>query len=148
MVRDIVLVEDNPTDVELILDSLRTHGLSERVDVLRDGQEALEYFAGTGKYAGRDVCALPKVILLDLKLPKVDGIEVLRSIRADQRTRTVPVVILTSSNEYRDRELGYQLGANSYIVKPIDFDTFSETVAQIGLYWVSMNSVPEGGACG
>ena len=143
MVRDIILVEDNPTDVELILDALRTHGLSERVRVLRDGQQALDYVAGAGNCAGQDVPPLPKVFLLDLKLPKFDGHEVLRRIRADERTKTVPVVILTSSNQHRDRLLSYELGASSYIVKPIDFDAFSDTVAEIGLYWVLMNAVAE-----
>lgn len=98
-VPDIILVEDNPNDAELAIDALETHGLAHRVKVLRDGQEALDYFSGTGKYAGRDVCDRPKVVLLDLKLPKVDGIDVLASIRADERTRTLPVVVLTSSNE-------------------------------------------------
>ncbi len=141
-VMDIILVEDNPCDAELTLDALQTHRLANRVKVLRDGQEALDYFSGTGKYAGRDVCQRPRVVLLDLKLPKVDGLDVLRSIRADERTRTMPVVVLTSSNEHRDRIRSYDLGVNSYIVKPVDFDKFADAVAEIGLYWVLMNEVP------
>jgi two-component system response regulator len=141
-VLDIILVEDNPDDVELTLDALKTHKLSNRVKVLRDGEEALDYFFGMGKYAGRDVCDRPKVILLDLKLPKVDGLEVLRRIRSDERTKTLPVVVLTSSNEQKDRIESYQLGVNSYIVKPVEFDSFARAVAQIGFYWVLMNKVP------
>jgi two-component system response regulator len=141
-VLDIILVEDNPDDVELTLDALKTHKLSNRVKVLRDGEEALDYFFGTGKYAGRDVCDRPKVILLDLKLPKVDGLEVLRRIRSDERTKTLPVVVLTSSNEQKDRIESYQLGVNSYIVKPVEFDSFARAVAQIGFYWVLLNKVP------
>jgi len=139
---DIILVEDNPNDVELTLDALQTHRLSNRVKVLRDGEEALDYFFGKGKYAGRDVSDRPKVVLLDLKLPKVDGLDVLRNLRADERTKTLPVVVLTSSNEHRDRVRSYDLGVNSYIVKPVDFDNFADAVAEIGLYWVLMNKVP------
>jgi two-component system, response regulator len=141
-VLDIILVEDNPDDVELTLDALKTHKLSNRVKVLRDGEEALDYFFGTGKYADRDVCDRPKVILLDLKLPKVDGLEVLRRIRSDERTKTLPVVVLTSSNEQKDRIESYQLGVNSYIVKPVEFDSFARAVAQIGFYWLLLNKVP------
>jgi two-component system, response regulator len=141
-VLDIILVEDNPADAELTIDALQTHRLSNRVKLLKDGQEALDYFFGTGKYAGRDVCDRPKVVLLDLKLPKIDGLDVLRSLRADERTRTLPVVVLTSSNEHRDRIKSYDLGVNSYIVKPVDFDKFADAVAEIGLYWVLMNEVP------
>ena len=141
-VLDIILVEDSPTDVELTLDALQTHRLSNRVKVLRDGEEALDYFFGTGKYAGRDLCDRPKVVLLDLKLPKVDGLDVLRRIRADERTKTLPVVVLTSSNEHRDRIRSYDLGVNSYIVKPVEFDKFADAVAEIGLYWVLMNKAP------
>ena len=141
-VLDIILVEDNPNDVELTLDALQTHRLANRVKVLRDGEEALEYFFCTGKYAGREVGERPKVVLLDLKLPKVDGLEVLKSLRADERTKTLPVVVLTSSNEHKDRVRSYDLGVNSYIVKPVDFDNFADAVAEIGLYWVLMNKVP------
>jgi len=139
---DIILVEDNPNDVELTLDALQTHRLANRVKVLRDGEEALDYFFGKGKYAGRDVSDRPKVVLLDLKLPKVDGLDVLRNLKADERTKTLPVVVLTSSNEHRDRVRSYDLGVNSYIVKPVDFDNFADAVAEIGLYWVLMNKVP------
>jgi two-component system, response regulator len=141
-VLDIILVEDNPNDAELTLDALQTHRLANHVKVLKDGQEALDYFFGTGKYAGRDVCERPKVVLLDLKLPKVDGLDVLRQLRADERTKTLPVVVLTSSNEHKDRIKSYDLGVNSYIVKPVEFDKFTDAVAEIGLYWVLMNKVP------
>ena len=139
---DVILVEDNPCDEELTLDALQTHNLANRVKVLRDGQEALDYLFGTGPYAGRDLHERPKVVLLDLKLPKVDGIEVLRRIRSDERTRTLPVVILTSSNEHRDRIRSYDLGVNSYIVKPVEFEKFASAVATLGFYWVLMNSAP------
>ena len=139
---DIILVEDNPSDAELALDSLQTEGLADSVKVLRDGQEALDYFFGEGKYAGRDLSDRPKVILLDLKLPKVDGLDVLRRLRADDRTRTLPIVVLTSSNEHRDRVRSYALGVNSYVVKPVEFDKFAKAVSKIGLYWVRMNRPP------
>jgi two-component system response regulator len=141
-VLDIILVEDNPADAELTLDALQTHRLANRVKVLKDGQEALDYFFGMGKYAERDVRERPKVVLLDLKLPKVDGLDVLRQLRADERTKTLPVVVLTSSNEHKDRIKSYDLGVNSYIVKPVEFDKFTDAVAEIGLYWVLMNKVP------
>lgn len=139
---DVILVEDNPCDEELTLDALQTHKLANRVKVLRDGQEALDYLFGTGRYEGRDLCERPKVVLLDLKLPKVDGIEVLRRIRGDERTRTLPVVVLTSSNEHRDRIQSYDLGVNSYIVKPVEFEKFADAVSTLGFYWVLMNSAP------
>ena len=139
---DIILVEDNPSDVELTLDALQTHRLSNRVKVLRDGQEALDYLFCTGAYAGREACEQPKVVLLDLKLPKIDGLDVLRRLRADERTKALPVVVLTSSNEHRDRIKSYDLGVNSYIVKPVEFDKFAEAVAEIGFYWVLMNKTP------
>jgi len=139
---DIILVEDNPSDAELALDALQTHGLADSVKVLRDGQEALDYFFGEGKYAGRDLCDRPKVVMLDLKLPKVDGLDVLSRLRADERTRTLPVVVLTSSYEHRDRVRSYALGVNSYVVKPVEFDKFAKAVSKIGLYWVRMNRPP------
>lgn len=139
---DIVLVEDNPSDAELALDALQTGGLADRVKVLRDGQEALDYFFGEGKYAGRNTSDRPKVVLLDLKLPKVDGLDVLRCLRADERTRTLPIVVLTSSNEHRDRARSYALGVNSYVVKPVEFDKFAKAVSDIGLYWVRRNRPP------
>ena len=139
---DVILIEDNPDDVELTLDALKVHKLANRVKVLRDGEEALDYIFCTGQYADRDICACPKVILLDLKLPKVDGIEVLRRIRSDERAKTLPVVVLTSSNEQKDRIDSYELGVNSYIVKPVEFDNFAQAVADVGFYWVLLNKVP------
>jgi len=141
---EILLVEDNPNDVELTLHTLRAHNLANRVHVVRDGAEALEFIFGTEAYQGRIVKNGPKVILLDLKLPKVDGLEVLRRIRADERTRLFPVVILTSSREERDIVESYNLGVNSYIVKPVNFEQFTEAVRQVGLYWVLLNQPPVG----
>ncbi|MFB3924764.1 MAG: response regulator [Syntrophales bacterium] len=139
---DIVLVEDNPTDVELTLDALKRHNLANRVKVLRDGAEALDYVFGTGIYSGREMSKHPRIILLDLKLPKVDGLEVLRRIRSDERTRLIPVVVLTSSDQDYDRIESYRLGVNSYIVKPVEFENFAGAVAGIGFYWVLMNKAP------
>ena len=141
-VLDIILVEDNPFDAELTLDALQTHGLANHVKVLKDGQEALDYFFGTGEYTGQGSCRRPKVVLLDLKLPKVDGLDVLRRIRADERTKTLPIVVLTSSDEHKDRIRSYDLGVNSYIVKPVEFDKFADAVAEVGLYWVLLNKAP------
>jgi CheY-like chemotaxis protein len=140
---EIILVEDNPADVEMTLAALKERNLANKVHVLKDGAEALAYIINNVdcrlEQAGEHC---PKVILLDLKLPKVDGLEVLRRIRADDRTKSVPVVILTSSNEERDRIEGYKLGVNSYVVKPVDFDDFARAVAEIGCYWVLMNKPP------
>ena len=141
-VLDIILVEDNRDDIELTLDALKSNNLSNRVKILRDGEEALDYIFCKGKFADRDICDRPKVILLDLKLPKVNGIEVLRKIRSDERTKTLPVVILTSSDEQKDRIETYDLGVNSYIVKPVEFDNFAAAVANIGFYWVLLNKLP------
>jgi two-component system response regulator len=141
---EILLVEDNPNDVELALRALKKHNLANKVHVVKNGAEALEYIFGTGAYAGRDVNNRPKVILLDLKLPKVDGLEVLRRIKADERTKVIPVVVLTSSTEERDIVESYQLGVNSYIVKPIDFDKFIDAVSELGLYWLLLNQPPLG----
>lgn len=141
---EIVIVEDNATDLEMTLRALRRHNLANQVVVLSDGAEALEYIFGEGDYAGRDLAHRPRVILLDLKLPKVDGIEVLRRIKSDPRTRSTPVVVLTSSTEERDRLETYDLGANSFIVKPVDFDHFSEAISQVGLYWLILNHPPRG----
>jgi two-component system response regulator len=137
--RPILLVEDNPDDIELTLRAFRKRRILNPVVVLRDGQEALEYLFGTGRYADREPSGVPLVILLDLKLPRVDGLEVLRRIRADERTRMQPVVMLTSSVEEEDLIASYRLGVNSYIRKPVDFEQFVEVVGQIGLYWLLLN---------
>jgi len=138
----ILLVEDNPDDVELTLRALKKNNIANEVVVARDGEEALEYLAATGKYAGHAAADLPQVVLLDLKLPKVGGLEVLRVLRADPRTRLLPVVILTSSSEEPDIITSYQLGANSYIRKPVDFNQFLEAIRQLGLYWLLLNQAP------
>ncbi|HEX9761433.1 MAG TPA: response regulator [Candidatus Acidoferrales bacterium] len=143
---EILLVEDNPSDMELTLHALRRNNIANQIHVARDGEEALDYMFCRGRYAGRNANRPPKLILLDLKLPKVDGLEVLRQIKGDARTRAVPVVILTSSKEENDLTNGYRLGVNSYIQKPVDFDQFSETVRQLGLYWVIVNETPPAGA--
>ena len=139
---DILLVEDNPADAELALRALRKGKLVNHISWLKDGAEALEFIFRTGAYAGRPD-RNPKLILLDLKLPKVDGIEVLKRVKADERTRAIPVVMVTSSAEGRDVAQSYKLGVNSYIVKPVEFEQFSETVAKAGLYWMLMNKAPE-----
>ncbi len=140
--RLILLVEDNDDDVELTLRALRRNRVANRVDVVRDGAEALEYLFATGSYSGRDVRGAPNLVLLDLKLPKVGGLEVLERLRADPRTRRLPVVILTSSNVESDLARSYDLGANSYIRKPVDFTQFMEAVNQLGLYWLVLNEAP------
>lgn len=139
---EILLVEDNPSDVELTLHALRKHHLANRIQVVRDGAEALDFIFGTGAFVGRDLGETPRVILLDLKLPKLDGREVLRRIKADPRTRKIPVVMLTSSREERDIIESYHLGVNSYIVKPVDFARFAAAVEQLGLYWLLLNCPP------
>ena len=135
----ILLVEDNPDDEALTLRAFKRNHISNEVFVARDGVEALDYLFGTGEHKGRDISILPQVVLLDLKLPKVDGMEVLKQVKSDPRTRTIPIVIMTSSKEERDLAAGYNLGANSYIQKPVDFDQFRETVKSIGLYWLVIN---------
>ena len=140
--KTILLIEDNPDDEALTLRALKRNNILENVVVVRDGAEALDYLFASGRYAERDLAALPDVVLLDLKLPKVDGLEVLQRIRGDERTRRVPIVILTSSNEERDIINGYDSGANSYIRKPVDFNQFMEAVRQLGMYWLVMNVPP------
>ena len=140
---EIILVEDNPADVEMTLAALKERNLANKVHVLKDGAEALSYIMNNVDCRpGKADEHRPKVILLDLKLPKIDGLEVLRRIRSDERTKSVPVVILTSSNEERDRIEGYKLGVNSYVVKPVDFAEFARAVKEIGCYWVLMNKLP------
>ena len=139
---EILLVEDNPDDVALALHAFRKHKLANHIQVARDGAEALDFIFCTGAYAQRRIDNGPKLILLDLKLPLVDGIEVLRRLKADPRTRMLPVVVLTSSREERDIVASYQLGVNSYIVKPVDFEQFGEAVDQLGLYWLVLNQPP------
>ncbi len=138
----ILLVEDNPDDEALTVRALKKNKILNEVVVARDGVQALDYLFGQGPHAGRDTTETPQVVLLDLKLPKVDGLEVLRRLRADPRTRLLPVVILTSSNEDHDRINGYGLGANSYVRKPVDFDAFVTATAQLGLYWLVLNEPP------
>jgi two-component system response regulator len=140
--KTILLVEDNPDDEALTLRALKRNNILNEVIVARDGAEALDYLFARGVHGGRDAGKQPEVILLDLKLPKVDGLEVLQQIRQDERTRRLPVVILTSSNEERDIIAGYDLGANSYIRKPVDFNQFMEAVRQLGMYWLVLNVSP------
>jgi two-component system response regulator len=138
----ILLVEDNPDDEALTIRALNKNKVANRVVVARDGVEALDYLFGEGAHAGSDPREIPQVVLLDLKLPKLDGLGVLRRIRADARTKLLPVVILTSSNEEQDRISGYDLGANSYVRKPVDFDQFVAAALQLGLYWLVLNEPP------
>jgi two-component system response regulator len=138
----ILLVEDNPDDEELTLLAFKESKILNEVIVARDGEEALDYLFGTGKHAGRDLSVMPQLILLDLKLPKVDGLEVLKRLREERRTRLLPVVILTSSKEESDLISSYSLGVNSYIRKPVDFSQFIEAVNQLGLYWLVLNEAP------
>ncbi len=140
--KTILLVEDNPDDELLTLRALKKNNVFNRVVVARDGAQALDYLFGEGAYEGRDVSDIPRVVLLDLKLPKVDGLEVLRRLRADERTRLLPVVILTSSREQQDLLDGYGYGANSYVTKPVDFAQFSRAVEQLELYWLVLNESP------
>jgi two-component system, response regulator len=140
---DILMVEDNPDDEKLTLRALRKYQLTNRIHVVRDGQEALDYVFCTGAYADRDISDRPHVVLLDIKLPLIDGLEVLRRIKADDRTRTIPVVMLTSSREERDLVESYRLGVNSYIVKPVDFEQFTESARSLGMYWLLLNSPPK-----
>jgi CheY-like chemotaxis protein len=139
---EILIVEDTPQDLELTLRALRKAKLSNRIQVARDGAEALEFLFCEGQHAGRKIEDAPKVILLDLKLPKIDGIEVLRRIKADPRTKTIPVAVLTSSKEQKDVIESYQLGVNSYIVKPVNFEGFARSVQDLGMYWLLLNQSP------
>jgi CheY-like chemotaxis protein len=140
--RSILLVEDNPQDEMLTLRALRKVNLANQVDVVRDGQQALDYLAGEGEFAERRPAPLPAVVLLDLNLPRVGGLEVLQRLRSMPRTRVLPVVILTSSDEDRDRMRSYENGANSFVRKPLDFGEFAETVARLGVYWLATNEPP------
>jgi len=142
--KSILLVEDNPDDEALTLRALKKNNIHNRIVIARDGAAALDYLLGRGEHTGRDVLDLPQVVLLDLKLPKVDGFEVLRVLRATPHTKRLPVVVLTSSNEERDLLAGYDLGANSCVRKPVDFDEFMEAVRQLGLYWLILNEPPPG----
>jgi two-component system, response regulator len=139
---EILLVEDNPSDIELTLHVFEQHNITNKVHVVRDGIEALEFIFCTGRYAGRSLADGPRFILLDLKLPFVDGREVLRRVKADAATSAIPVVVITSSREERDVMESYHLGVNSYIAKPVDFEQLTETVRQIGLYWLIINEPP------
>ncbi|MCX5865173.1 MAG: response regulator [Deltaproteobacteria bacterium] len=138
----ILLVEDNPDDEALTLRALQKNNIINEVVVARDGVEALDFLFGTGVYAGRDLALMPEVILLDINLPKINGLEVLEKIRANERTRLLPVVILTTSNEEQDKIKSYSLGANSFIRKPVDFQQFSEAIRQLGVYWLVLNQGP------
>ncbi len=142
MGRTILLVEDNPDDVALTLRALKQYNVKNQVTVVRDGAEALDYLFATGAYADRDATTMPAVVILDLKLPKVDGLEVLQRMRTDERTKLTPVVVLTSSKEERDMVNSYKFGANSYVRKPVDFTQFVEAARQLGLYWLVVNEPP------
>src|SRR2546428_6245909 len=139
---EILLVEDNPTDIELTLRALTSRHLANQLFVCRDGAEAIDFFFGNAPNALRDIAVTPRAILLDLNLPKADGLDVLRRLKRDERTRTIPVVVLTSSAEQPDIAAAYRLGANSYIVKPVDFEAFSRAVSDLGLYWLLVNRPP------
>jgi CheY-like chemotaxis protein len=142
--RMIMVVEDNPDDEELTLRALKQSKIANEIIVTRDGSEALEFVFGEGQYAGRDLSRMPTVILLDLKLPKLNGLDVLQRLRADPRTKLIPVVVLTSSSEDEDMLKSYRLGANSYVRKPVEFSAFANAVSQLGLYWMLLNQPPPG----
>ncbi len=139
---EILLVEDNPSDIKLAMHAFQKNNIANHVKVLRDGAEALEYLFCTDRYAGRKQQSQPKIILLDLKLPLIDGLEVLRRLKSDAETKPIPVVVMTSSSEDRDMVESYQLGVNGYVQKPVDFDQFTNAVRQIGLFWLLVNKVP------
>jgi len=140
---DVLLVEDNPNDAELTKRALKKHNLANRLYLVEDGAEALDFLFGRGNYAHRDASHPPKVVLLDLKLPKVNGLEVLATIRADERTKQVPVVVVTSSREDPDIKAAYALGANGYVVKPVEFEPFAEAMSRLGLFWLLVNQPPK-----
>ncbi len=140
---DILLVEDNPRDAELTIRAFKKYNITNRLIVIEDGAEALDYFFCRGKYSQRDINDHPKVVLLDLKLPKVNGLEVLQIIKKDERTHMIPVVIVTSSQQDPDLKTAYEYGANSYVVKPVDFNTFAEAMSKLGLYWLLINQSPK-----
>ena len=140
---DILIVEDDPNDAELTIRALRKHNHSSSIYLVRDGVEAVDFIFAEGKYSDRDIYDKPKVILLDLKLPKLNGLEVLQRIKSDTRTKTINIVVLTSSKEDKDINEAYKFGANSYIVKPVDFDKFISSIADIGMYWLIVNQPPE-----
>ncbi len=139
---DILLIEDNPEDVEITLRAFQKHHVANKIHVVRDGEEAMECLFSTGRYAERSPCLNVRLILLDLKLPKVDGLEILQKCKADPRTKHIPIVVLTSSREEQDLARSYNYGVNSYVVKPVDFPQFSDAVRQLGLYWMLLNQVP------
>ncbi|HRV96107.1 MAG TPA: response regulator [Anaerolineae bacterium] len=139
---EILLVEDNPSDLELAMHALKKYNLANNIEIKRDGAEALDFIFCQGKYTERDIEEIPKIILLDLKLPKIDGLEVLNKIKSNPQTRNIPVVVMTSSNQERDIVESYELGVNSYIVKPVDFEQFADAVRNIGFYWLLLNEPP------
>jgi CheY-like chemotaxis protein len=143
---EILLVEDNPNDLELTLHALEKHNLANKIHIVRDGEEAMDFLFCRGAFSHRTFESPPKVVLLDLKLPKVDGLEILRAVKADTRTKAVPVVVMTSSKQQRDLIESYQLGVNSYIQKPINFQEFQEVIRQLGYYWLAINQPPPPGA--
>lgn len=140
---DILLVEDNPNDAELTIRALKKNNILNNILHLEDGEEVLHYIFGTGKYTERDTQEIPKVILLDLKMPKIDGLDVLKQLKSNEKTKVIPVILLTSSKEDRDIMEGYKLGVNSYIVKPVGFENFVKAVSDIGFYWLLMNQPPK-----
>jgi two-component system, response regulator len=140
---EILVVEDNPQDLELTLRALRKANVSNRIEVARDGAEALDFIFCEGRHSSRQIEDSPKVILLDLKLPKIDGLQVLKKIKSDERTKTIPVVVLTSSKEQRDVVESYRIGVNSYVVKPVEFEGFVAAVGELGLYWLLLNQAPK-----
>jgi two-component system, response regulator len=140
---DILLIEDNPNDAELTLRALKKNNIANKIQLIKDGAEALDYFFAKGNYSNRNMMLNPKLVILDLKLPKVDGLEILRRVKSDERTKTIPIVIMTSSKEENDIVASYKLGANSFIVKPVDFEKFMVSVKELGMYWLLLNEPPK-----